>query len=74
MAVEIRPIEPTRSQLRKSVEFGIDLYRDNPYFVPPLVMDDVNTLSPSKNPAFDSARRSRSWPTATAAPWAVSLR
>ena len=53
MAVEIRPIEPTRSQLRKSVEFGIDLYRDNPYFVPPLVMDDVNTLSPSKNPAFD---------------------
>ena len=53
MAVEIRPIEPTRSQLRKSVEFGIDLYRDNPYFVPPLVMDDVNTLSTSKNPAFD---------------------
>jgi len=53
MAVEIRPIEPKRSQLRKYVTFGIDLYNDSPYYVPPLVMDDINTLTPSKNPAFD---------------------
>lgn len=53
MAVEIRKIEPTRAQLRKYTKFGIDLYKDNPYFVPPLIMDDVNTLSPDVNPAFD---------------------
>ena len=53
MSVEIRPIEPTRSQLRKYVNFGIDLYDKNPYYVPPLVMDDINTLSPAKNPAFE---------------------
>jgi len=53
MAVEIRPIEPTRAALRKFVEFGIDFYKGNKWFVPPLVTDDVNTLSPSANPAFD---------------------
>lgn len=53
MAVEIRKIEPTRAQLREYTKFGIDLYKGNPYFVPPLVMDDVNTLSPDVNPAFD---------------------
>lgn len=53
MAVEIKPVRPVKSELRRFVEFGIDLYKDNPYFVPPLVMDDVNTLLPDKNPAFD---------------------
>ena len=53
MAVEIRKIEPTRAQLRKYTKFGIVLYKGNPYFVPPLIMDDVNTLSPDVNPAFD---------------------
>ncbi|MBD5224397.1 MAG: N-acetyltransferase [Bacteroidales bacterium] len=53
MSIEIRPIKPIRSQLRKFVKYGIDLYDGNPYFVPPLVTDDVNTLSPDKNPAFE---------------------
>lgn len=53
MSVEIRKIEPTRSQLKKYVNFGIDFYDGNPWYVPPLVTDDVNTLSPDKNPAFD---------------------
>ena len=44
MSVEIRPIAPTRRQLRRFTQFGIDLYRDNPYAVPPMVSDDVNTL------------------------------
>lgn len=51
--VKIRPIEPTRSQLRKFTQFQIDLYKENPYYVPPLISDDVNTLSPATNPAFD---------------------
>jgi len=53
MSVEIRAIRPTRKQLRKFVKFGIDLYKDNPCYVPALVHDDVNTLSPNVNPAFD---------------------
>ena len=54
MAVEIREIQPTKRNLLKFVHFPIDtLYRDSKYFVPPLVTDEVNTLRPDKNPAFD---------------------
>lgn len=53
MSVEIKPVEPTKSELRRFVEYGIDFYEGNPYYVPPLVMDDLNTLLPEKNPAFD---------------------
>ena len=52
--VEIRAIQPTKSNLLKFVHFPIDtLYRDSEYFVPPLVTDEINTLRPDKNPAFD---------------------
>lgn len=53
MAVEIRKINPTKKELKKFVKFGIDHYKGNDCFVPPLRMDDVNTLRPDKNPAFD---------------------
>lgn len=52
MAIEIRKID-TKGGLKKFVKWGIDLYKDNDCFVPPLVMDDVNTLDPHNNPAFD---------------------
>lgn len=53
MAVEIRQVAPTKKELTKFVKFGIDHYDGNDCFVPPLVMDDVNTLRPDKNPAYD---------------------
>ena len=51
--VEIRQLNPTRSNLKKFVEFQIDLYKGNPYFVPPLVSDEIATLDSKVNPAFD---------------------
>lgn len=51
--VEIREVAATKSELSKYVKFGIDLYKGNDYFVPPLIFDDVNTLRPDKNPAFE---------------------
>ena len=51
--IEIRAIEPTKKNLKKFTEFQINLYEGNPYFVPPLVSDDIGTLMPEKNPAFD---------------------
>ncbi|MDE7386078.1 MAG: N-acetyltransferase [Muribaculaceae bacterium] len=56
MSVEIKPIEATKSQLKKFIKFGIDHYRGNDCYVPPLIMDDVATLSPDENPAFDFCR------------------
>lgn len=51
--LEIKQIQPTRSALREFTQFQIDLYRGNDYYVPPLVSDDIEALSPDKNPAFD---------------------
>ena len=51
--VEIRQIKPTRSNLKKFVEFQIKLYKENPYFIPPLVSDEIATLDSKVNPAFD---------------------
>ncbi|MBD5341476.1 MAG: N-acetyltransferase [Bacteroides sp.] len=51
--IEIKQIEPTKANLRKFTQFQIDLYDGNPYFVPPLISDDVATLLPEENPAFD---------------------
>lgn len=57
MAIEIREIKPVKRELLKFVHFPIDtLYKDNPYYVPSLVLDEVDTLIPSKNPAFDFCR------------------
>lgn len=51
--IEIRQIQPTRRNLEKFTRFQIDLYEGNSFYVPPLVSDDVETLSPDINPAFD---------------------
>lgn len=51
--IEIKTIEPTKANLKQFTQFQIDLYDGNPYFVPPLITDDVETLSPEVNPAFD---------------------
>lgn len=52
-AIEIKEISPVPRELKKYVNFGIDLYDGNQWFVPPLVTDDINTLSPDVNPAFE---------------------
>lgn len=54
MAIEIRHIDSSsRKQLKKYVQFGIDLYKGNDSFVPPLIFDEIDTLDPKKNPAFE---------------------
>lgn len=51
--IEVKKISPTKKNLRKFTQFQIDLYRGNGCYVPPLVSDDVKTLDPKENPAFD---------------------
>ncbi|MBQ4291383.1 MAG: N-acetyltransferase [Muribaculaceae bacterium] len=53
MTVEIREVAKTRRELKKSVKFRIDNYKGNDCYVPPLIFDEVNTLRPKGNPAFD---------------------
>lgn len=56
MSVTIKPVKAEKKELEKFVKFGIDHYKGNDCFVPPLVSDDVNTLMPGKNAAFDFCR------------------
>ena len=54
MAIEIREIPPVKKGLLKFVHYPIDnLYKNNKYYVPALVLDEVGTLTPEQNPAFD---------------------
>lgn len=55
MAVEIKQINPLNNrELLRFIHFPIDvLYRDNDCYVPSLVSDEMTTLHPRKNPAFD---------------------
>ncbi len=54
--IRITPVNPVPKELRKFVQFGIDHYKGNDCYVPPLIFDEVNTLRPDKNPAFDFCR------------------
>lgn len=57
MKVEVVKVE-TDSQLKKFVTFPIDVvYKENPYYVPSLVMDEMATLDRVKNPAFEFCER-----------------
>ena len=51
-AVEIRKVS-TKKDLKAFIEFHYDLYAGNPYDVPNLYSDELNTLSKDKNAAFD---------------------
>ena len=50
--ITIREITGRRA-LKKYVQFNIDLYKNNPYKVPPLIVDELDTFTPAKNPAYD---------------------
>ena len=43
----------TKRELKRFVQFGIDLYKDNPYYCPPIFFDEVNTFDPKCNPALE---------------------
>ncbi|HAH32141.1 MAG TPA: hypothetical protein DCL44_07500 [Elusimicrobia bacterium] len=42
-----------KKQLKQFVLFQNALYKNNPYYVPSLYFDEVNTLDPEKNPACE---------------------
>lgn len=56
MSVVVEAVKPTKSELKRFVQFGISLYKGNGCYVPPLVSDEIETLMPDKNPAFDYCR------------------
>lgn len=50
--IEIRPIS-TQREKRQFIAFANKLYKDCPYYCPPLWFDEMNTFDPKKNPSLD---------------------
>jgi GNAT superfamily N-acetyltransferase len=55
MTIEIREVS-TKSELKTFIEYPQKLYKGNPYYVPSLYFDEMNTLTREKNPAFKTAK------------------
>lgn len=45
----------TKAQLKEFVTFPFSLYKNHPYWVPPLINDELETFDKSKNPVFETA-------------------
>lgn len=52
MTIEIKEVT-TKKELKKFINFGIDLFKGNPYFCPPLIFDEINSFDKKKNPAHE---------------------
>jgi GNAT superfamily N-acetyltransferase len=52
MSIEIKQVKTDRA-LKKFIKFPLKLYRNDPFYVPALFMDDYQTLHHQKNPAFE---------------------
>ena len=51
--IEVLPVSPTdKRQLKRFVTFPFKIYRNNRYWVPPLIKDEMATLNPKLNPVF----------------------
>lgn len=45
----------TKKELKDFIKFSFELYKDNPYWVPPLINDELEGFDKTKNPAFENA-------------------
>jgi hypothetical protein len=45
----------TKSELKQFVKFPFALYKNSPYWVPPIIKDELETFDKTKNPAFKNA-------------------
>ena len=50
--ISVVPVR-TRRQLRRFARFNVQLYKGNPYAVPDLIGDTINSFTPSRNAAFE---------------------
>ncbi|HOX13430.1 MAG TPA: hypothetical protein P5313_16215 [Spirochaetia bacterium] len=52
MSIEVRLVQ-TPKDLRTFIQVPFSIYKDSPFWVPPLVFDELNSLRKDKNPAFE---------------------
>jgi hypothetical protein len=45
----------TKKELKEFIKFSFELYKDNPYWIPPIINDELEGFDKDKNPAFKHA-------------------
>jgi hypothetical protein len=45
----------TKSELKQFVKYPFSLYKDNPYWIPPIINDELAGFDKTQNPAFENA-------------------
>lgn len=45
----------TKKQIAAFVTFPFSLYKNNPFWVPPIIQDEIDSFDATKNPAFETA-------------------
>lgn len=55
MAITIKKVS-TKKELKQFIRFNYKLYKNNPYSVPDLYDDMLNTFNKKKNAAFEFAK------------------
>lgn len=45
----------TKSELTDFIKFSFSLYKNNPYWIPPLISDELESFDKTKNPVFENA-------------------
>ncbi len=54
MSVDIKIVE-SKKDLKTFIKIPFSIYKNDPYWVPPLVIDELATFNPAKNPAYTLA-------------------
>ncbi len=54
MSIDIRVVK-TKKELKTFVKVPYKIFKDNPYWVPQLIMEDMEIFNRKKNPAYESA-------------------
>tara|TARA_B100000795_G_C22748858_1_gene418503 strand:+ start:86 stop:1216 length:1131 start_codon:yes stop_codon:yes gene_type:complete len=45
----------TKKEMKQFVKFPFSIYKNNPYWVPPIIKEELEVLSKDSNPAFENA-------------------
>ena len=45
----------SKKELTEYIKFPFSIYKDSPYWVPPIISDELESFDKTKNPAFDNA-------------------
>ncbi len=54
MAIEIKEVTSNKER-KEFIRFQLSLYRNNPYYIPPLISDEMEAFDRDKNPIFNNA-------------------